>query len=84
MTATKSNIEIITGFVAAQMDAGQVPPNGSKELKGLELAVGEVLRTKADLDLFGHKVLALVIAKVGSNIAAQSTLEKFIRGGDFA
>ena len=80
-----SNIEIITQFIAEQMDGEPVPPAGSSAFKQIHKSVGEILKHNStrELELLAHHVLGEVINRVGANVKAQATLEKFIRG-DYA
>lgn len=81
----KSNIQTIVDFVSSQMDGESVPPGGSKALAQLENAVREVHKHQStqELQMLGLHVIGAVINRVSSNIQAQATLGKFIRG-DYA
>lgn len=78
----KKHIDEIVSFVAAQMDGQQPPPAGSADLKRLGEAVAAIQARPTDkmLNFLALGVLGAVIDRVGSNIAAQRTLQSFIRG----
>ena len=82
----KSNIQIITEFLTAQMDGETVPAAGSAALAELGRAIADIQKHQSSQEL---QVLALhcigaVINRASSSIAAQNTLQQFIRGDDHA
>lgn len=79
----KKHIDEIVSFVAAQMDGQQVPPHNSPALARLGEAVAAFQKNASDaaLQMLGQRTLGAVIDRVCSNIAAEKTLQSFIRGG---
>lgn len=75
-----SNIQILVDLAASLMD-GQQPPTGQK-LEKVENAVRELHRHKSDSEfaMLGLCLLGVLIDRVGSDIQAQKTLQKYIRG----
>ena len=75
------NIKTITDLARDLMD-GQQPPTGQK-LEKVENAVRELHKHQSDAEyqVLGLAMLGAVIDRVGSDIQAQQTLQRFIRGG---
>lgn len=82
----KSNIQIITEFLTAQMDGEAVPAAGSKELAELSCAIDNIQKHQSnqEMQVLALHCLGAVINRASSSIAAQSTLHRFIRGEDHA
>lgn len=78
---TNPNIQIITSLARDLMDGQQPPPAGPK-LEAIECAIRELHKHKspAEFELLGYELLGVLIERVGSNVHAQETLERFIRG----
>lgn len=77
------NIQTIVDIARELMD-GQQPPAAGPKLEPIKTAIRELQkhRSPAEFELLGLVMLGAVIDRVGSNIHAQETLQKFIRGGD--
>lgn len=80
-----ANIRILTDLARELMDGQQPPPSGPK-LEPIEDAIRELQKhqSTAEFELLGLAMLGVLIDRVGSNIQAQQTLQKFIQGGDHA
>ena len=80
----KSNIQIITEFLTAQMDGEAVPVAGSKELAELGRAIADIQehQSNQELQVLALHTIGAVINRASSSIAAQTTLQRFIRGDD--
>lgn len=75
------NIQTIVNLARDLMD-GQQPPTG-KKLEEVENAVRELHKHQsgAEYQVLGLALLGALIDRVGSDIQAQKTLQRFIRGG---
>lgn len=76
------NIQTLVDLARDLMD-GQQPPIG-QALSKVEAAVRELQKhqSPAEFELLGVALMGVLIARVSSDLAAQNTLQKFIRGGD--
>lgn len=74
------NIAIIVNLARELMD-GQQPPTGPK-LEPIGDAVRELQKhqSAAEYELLGLAMLGALIDRVSSDLGAQATLQKFIRG----
>lgn len=80
MKISNPNITTLADVARDLMD-GQPPPAGPK-LEKIECAIRELHQHKsvAEFELLGYALLGVLIERVCSNIKAQATLERFIRG----
>lgn len=79
------NIETLVNLARELMDGQQPPPKGPK-LEPIENAIRTLQKhqSPAEYELLGLALLGVLIERVGSNLQAQETLNKFLRGGDHA
>lgn len=78
---TNPNIQTLVTVARDLMDGQQPPPAGAK-LEAIEGAIRELHKHKspAEFELLGYAMLGVLIERVGSNLQAQETLQRFIRG----
>lgn len=78
----KSNIQTITDFLSTQMDGEPVPPTNSPQMQELSAAIQSIQKHDSNQELLtlALKTIGLVIDRARSNIAAETTLHRFIRG----
>lgn len=81
MNITNKNIQTLVNVARDLMDGQQPPPAGPK-LEAIECAIRELHKHKstAEFELLGWALLGVLIERVGSNVQAQETLQRFIRG----
>lgn len=82
---TNKNIQTLVDLARELMDGQQPPPAGPK-LEPFGNAVRALHKHKSttEFELLGYALLGVLIERIGSNLEAQQTLQKFISGGDRA
>ena len=81
MNITNKNITTLVD-VARDLMCGEQPPPAGPRLEKIECAIRELHTHKSpvEFELLGYALLGVLIERIGSNVQAQATLERFIRG----
>lgn len=80
----ENHIDTIIAFVNSQMDGEPVPCGGSSGLSQIEDAVRAIQNTATDYDMsmLGLRTVGAVVARVHSNLIAETALRAFLRGDE--